>query len=158
MGPIPLLLLGGVALLVMSKKKTTPVAAEAEPEPEAMPPRPDEGEDEGEDEEMDYGDDAGRPQMPGDEVARGMRRDRLGPHPWKILVGDDGDFMTADYPIGHQGAKDEIGRAATVTDAKKQISDFYNARLIEADYPTYVKDDPWFRPGRRTPTTLAYRS
>lgn len=155
MGPIPLLLLGGVALLVMSKKKAAPVAAE--PEPEAMPPRPDEGEPEGEDEEMDYGD-AGRPQMPGDTVTKGIRKDRLGPHPWKVLVGDDGDFAAFDYPIGHMGPKDEIGRAASVSDAKKLISDFYNAALVEADYPQYVKEDPWFRPGRPGPTTLQYRS
>ncbi len=148
MGPLPLLLLGGVALLVMSKKKTPPVAAD--PEPEVMDP-PDEVEEE--EEEMDYGD-SSRPQMPGDTVVKGTRKDRLGPHPWGVVVGDDGDFVTFDYPIGHRGPKDEIGRAATVVDAKKQISDFYNAALIEANYPQYVKDDPWFRAGRRGPATI----
>lgn len=133
MNLFPLLLIGGAAaVLMMGKKKTAPP-------PPAEEEYPEEEEETTTEPEMDGGD-AGR--SPGDTASKGIRRDRLGPHTWRITFEDDGEYVSWDQPIGHMGPKYEVARAVSVTAAKASLSDFYNQALVDAGFEDHVKEDP----------------
>ena len=137
MSALPLLLLGGVALLVMSKKKSAEKVEEEDEEvivPQ-IPPRPDAGDEP----DIDTGASTG-PKV-GDTVDSGVRRDRTGAHTWRVLLGENG-YIAQDLPIGSHGPKDDLGEGETVGEAKKILSDFYNAALVDAGWPNEAKEDP----------------
>ncbi len=132
----PLLLAGGAALFLLSgkkkKKKTgTVVLADEYAEEESV---------EADEEEVDAG--AGpEPEGEGDEdpgygtVASGVRKDRLGPHPWRVRFEEDGYHAQIMVYAGRfSPISYEVGIAATLSAAKKLLSDEFNDLLL-AKYP-----------------------
>lgn len=124
---LPILAAGAAVLLLGNKKKKSPSSssksdpAEDQDADEGTGPIPDDTDD-------DYG-----------KVANGIRKDRRGHHPWRIMYNEDGYTSQIMTDTGRFARVDyEVGVAASQAAAKKMLRDFFNQALLEAGYS---KDD-----------------
>jgi len=125
---LPLILVaGGAALFMGGKKKKTTTSAPA-PEEEEPPVT-------GDDEETDEGD---GPETEDDgygKVANGVRKDRIGSHPWRIMHEEDGFHAQLMTAAGRFAAiQSEIGTAASLKAAKELLRDHFNEAILNAGY------------------------
>jgi hypothetical protein len=137
---LPLLLAGGAALLLLSGKKKKKNGAAAAPADEYAEEAVEEEPVEAEEEEVDAG--AGPDPEPEEDegpgygiVASGVRKDKRGHHPWRVRFEADG--YHAQITLGaHRTAPvtEDVGIAATLSAAKKLLSDRFNELLIDK-YP-----------------------
>lgn len=145
---LPLILAGGAALLLLSgkkkKKKDAPAANVDEPDAEDGGPDPD-------DEDIDEGD--GPDPDPDDEdasydqgygiVASGSRNDRLGQHAWRIRFEPEG-YLSQITASNHWTAPvvEEVGVSASLSAAKRLLSDRFNELMLDSYPDESPKNDP----------------
>lgn len=136
MSAFPLLVFGGALLLLggKKKKKTTPTNGAEQDEPM-----------DGDDVAADTGD---GPEVEDEEeygkVARGLRKDHIGSHAWRINYEEDGYHAQLMMNSSNSSpVAEEIGTTASLLSAKELLRDRFNQMLLdagrtEADF----KEDP----------------
>lgn len=136
MSAFPLLVFGGALLLLggKKKKKTTPTNGAEQDEPM-----------DGDDDAADTGD---GPEVEDEEeygkVARGLRKDHIGSHAWRINYEEDGYHAQLMMNASNSSPmSEEIGVAASLRTAKELLRDHFNQALLDAGRTEDdFKDDP----------------
>jgi hypothetical protein len=125
MSAFPLLVFGGALLLLggKKKKKTTPTNGAEQDGPM-----------DGDDDAADTGD---GPEVEDEEeygkVARGLRKDHIGSHAWRINYEEDGYHAQLMMNASNSSPmSEEIGVAASLRTAKELLRDHFNQALLDA--------------------------